>query len=130
MPLFNPTKSASFAFVPCSSRLCTEDNSKKCSNNTCWYDYRYFSVEAVDVLAYETFTFSNKDQLVSLSLGFGCGALTDDNILGASGIMGLSPSVLSMVSQLGILKFSYCLTPYADRKSSPLFFGAMADLWR
>lgn len=44
--------------------------------------------------------------------------------------MGLSPAVLSMVLQLAISKFLYCLMPYADRKSIPLFFGAMEDLRR
>jgi hypothetical protein len=127
-PLFDPSKSSSFAFVPCSSRLCTEDNdgSKSCSNKTCRYDYGYVSVEAVGVLALEAFSFGDN----CLSFGFGCGALTDGNLLGASGILGMSPAVLSMVSQLAIPKFSYCLTPYADRKSSPLFFGAWADLGR
>lgn len=56
--------------------------------------------------------------------------LIDGNILGASGILVLSPAVLSMVSQLTIPIFSYYLMPYADRKSNPLFFGAMADLRR
>nr|AGT17399.1 aspartic proteinase [Saccharum hybrid cultivar R570] len=99
-PLFDPSKSSSFAFVPCSSRLCTEDNhdSKSCSNKTCRYDCGYVSVEAVGVLAHEAFSFGDN----CLSFGFGCGALTDGNLLGASGILGMSPAVLSMVSQLAI----------------------------
>ncbi|CAD6210271.1 unnamed protein product [Miscanthus lutarioriparius] len=56
---------------------------------TCRYDYQYVSVETFGVLAYEAFTFGEKDQQVSLSLGFGCGALTDGNLLGTSGILGM-----------------------------------------
>jgi hypothetical protein len=131
-PLFDLAKSSSFAFVTCSSKLCTEDNpgTKRCSNKTCRYVYPYVSVEAAGVLAYESFTLSDNNQHICMSFGFGCGALTDGNLLGASGILGMSPAILSMVSQLAIPKFSYCLTPYTDRKSSPLFFGAWADLGR
>lgn len=130
--LFNTAKSSSFAFIPCNSRLCTEDDpdSKICSNKTCRYDYLYVGVETVDALASEALTFGEQDQQVSLSSGSSYGVLIDGNILGASGILVLSPAVLSMVSQLTIPIFSYYLMPYADRKSNPLFFGAMADLRR
>jgi hypothetical protein len=37
---------------------------------------------------------------------------------------------MSLVSQLSVPRFSYCLTPFAERRTSLLLFGAMADLRR
>ncbi|EEE68841.1 hypothetical protein OsJ_27628 [Oryza sativa Japonica Group] len=87
------------------------------------------SAAAVGVLASETFTFGAR-RAVSLRLGFGCGALSAGSLIGATGILGLSPESLSLITQLKIQRFSYCLTPFADKKTSPLLFGAMADLSR
>ena len=42
--------------------------------------------------------------------------------------MGLGRGPLSLVSQLGSKKFSYCLTSIGDNKSSSLLFGSLADL--
>nr|CAB3483219.1 unnamed protein product [Digitaria exilis] len=119
-PLYDPRRSSSFAFLPCSSRLCQEGQ--------CLYDDVYGSAEADGVLASETFTFGVHTKVVSLHLGFGCGALSAGSLVGASGIMGLSPGTMSLISQLSVPRFSYCLTPFADRAPSPMFFGAMADL--
>ncbi|GJN03751.1 hypothetical protein PR202_ga21228 [Eleusine coracana subsp. coracana] len=131
-PLYDPAKSSSFAFLPCSARLCQEGQFgfKNCSSeNQCVYDDVYGSAEAGGVLASETFTFGGGAHgKVSVPLGFGCGALSSGSLVGASGIMGLSPGTLSLISQLSVPKFSYCLTPFAARKTSPLLFGAMADL--
>uniref|UniRef100_A0A0A8XRT9 Peptidase A1 domain-containing protein n=1 Tax=Arundo donax TaxID=35708 RepID=A0A0A8XRT9_ARUDO len=128
-PLYDPARSSSFSILPCSSRLCQEGqfSFKNCSENRCLYDDMYGSAEADGVLASETFTFG-VHRKVSLPLGFGCGALSAGSLVGASGIIGLSPDTLSLVSQLSVPRFSYCLTPFADRKTSPLLFGAMADL--
>nr|CAB3481269.1 unnamed protein product [Digitaria exilis] len=128
-PLYDPRRSSSFAFLPCSSRLCQEGqfSDKNCTRNRCLYDDVYGSAEADGVLASESFTFGVHTK-VSLSLGFGCGALSAGSLVGASGIMGLSPGTMSLISQLSVPRFSYCLTPFADRTTSPLLFGAMADL--
>ncbi|XP_062196820.1 aspartic proteinase nepenthesin-1-like [Phragmites australis] len=128
-PLYDPGKSSSFDILPCSSRLCQQGqfSFKNCSKNRCLYDDVYGSAEADGFLASETFTFGVHSK-VSLSLGFGCGALSAGSLVGASGIMGLSPGTLSLISQLSIPRFSYCLTPFDERKTSRLLFGAMADL--
>ncbi|KAG0523927.1 hypothetical protein BDA96_07G165300 [Sorghum bicolor] len=131
-PLYEPRRSSSFAYLPCSDRLCQEGqfSYKNCArNNRCMYDELYGSAEAGGVLASETFTFGVNAK-VSLPLGFGCGALSAGDLVGASGLMGLSPGIMSLVSQLSVPRFSYCLTPFAERKTSPLLFGAMADLRR
>ncbi|OEL22724.1 Aspartic proteinase nepenthesin-1 [Dichanthelium oligosanthes] len=56
-----------------------------------------------------------------LSLGF---------LNGASGIIGLGRGALSLVSQLGDSRFSYCLTPYLRDTINPshLFVGASTGL--
>ncbi|CAD6245464.1 unnamed protein product [Miscanthus lutarioriparius] len=128
-PLYEPRRSSSFAFLPCSDHLCQEGRffDKNCTKNRCMYDELYGSAEADGVLASETFTFG-VDSKLSLPLGFGCGALSAGSLVDASGLMGLSPGIMSLVSQLSVPRFSYCLTPFAERKTSPLLFGAMADL--
>ncbi|CAO2211198.1 unnamed protein product [Urochloa humidicola] len=127
---FDPGRSTSFAFLPCGSRLCQEGqfSFKNCTGNRrCLYDDVYGSAEADGALASEAFTFGDHSK-VTVPLGFGCGELAAGSLVGASGLIGLSPGTLSLTSQLSIPKFSYCLTPFADRKTSPLLFGAMADL--
>ncbi|KAJ1268809.1 hypothetical protein BS78_07G162300 [Paspalum vaginatum] len=131
-PLYDPRRSSSFAFLPCSSRLCQEGQfgDKNCTgDNRCTYDDVYGSAEAAGVFASDAFTFGARTK-VALPLGFGCGGLSAGSLVGASGIIGLSPGILSLVSQLSVPRFSYCLTPFAERKTSPLLFGAMADLRR
>ncbi|VAI38434.1 unnamed protein product [Triticum turgidum subsp. durum] len=129
-PLYDPRKSSSFSFLPCGSRLCQEGqfSFKNCTGSRCMYDELYGSAEADGVLASETFTFGVQRSKVSLPLGFGCGALSAGSLVGASGLMGLSPGTMSLISQLSVPRFSYCLTPFAERRSSPMLFGAMADL--
>ncbi|OEL24738.1 Aspartic proteinase nepenthesin-2 [Dichanthelium oligosanthes] len=129
-PLYDPDKSSSFAAIPCVGRLCREGEfeAKDCSSsNKCVYTYAYGSGRTVGVLASEIFTFGVQHK-VAASLGFGCGTFLNGDIFNASGFLGLSPDKLSFVSQLKIPRFSYCLTPYTDRKSGRMFFGAMADL--
>ncbi|KAF0899877.1 hypothetical protein E2562_025119 [Oryza meyeriana var. granulata] len=129
-PLYDPGESSSFAFLPCSSRLCQEGqfSFKNCTTkNRCVYEDVYGSAAANGVLASEAFTFG-VHRTVSLPLGFGCGALSTGSLVGATGILGLSPETLSLITQLDIQRFSYCLTPFADQKTSPLLFGATADL--
>ena len=129
-PLYDPAKSSSFAAAPCDGRLCETGsfNTKNCSRNKCIYTYNYGSATTKGELASETFTFG-EHRRVSVSLDFGCGKLTSGSLPGASGILGISPDRLSLVSQLQIPRFSYCLTPFLDRNTtSHIFFGAMADL--
>ncbi|CAO2173101.1 unnamed protein product [Urochloa humidicola] len=128
-PLYDPTKSSSFAAIPCDGKLCREEyfDTKSCPNNKCLYTYSYGSATNDGELASEIFTFG-AHRKVSVPLGFGCGRLLTGEISNTSGLLGLSPQELSLVSQLQIPRFSYCLTPFTDRKRSHIFFGAMADL--
>jgi len=127
-PLYDPDKSSSFAAVPCDGKLCREGGfeSKNCSRNRCLYTYAYGSGRTYGELASEVFTFGAHHK-VPATLNFGCGRFLKGDIFNASGFLGLSPDKLSFVTQLKIPRFSYCLTPYTDRKSGHMFFGAMAD---
>ncbi|RLN04491.1 aspartic proteinase nepenthesin-1-like [Panicum miliaceum] len=128
-PVYDPSKSSSFSLLPCDSKHCEEGTftSKNCTDKRCAYENYYGVLTATGVLATETFTFGAHHN-ASVNLTFGCGKLTNGTIAGASGILGLSPGPLSLLKQLAIPKFSYCLTPFTDSKTSPVMFGAMADL--
>ncbi|WVZ93135.1 hypothetical protein U9M48_039141 [Paspalum notatum var. saurae] len=127
--VYDPSRSSSFSLLPCDSKHCEEGSftAKNCTDRRCYYENDYGVLAASGVLATETFTFG-ANHTVSVPLTFGCGKLTNGSIAGASGILGLSPGPLSMLKQLSITKFSYCLTPFLDHKTSRLMFGAMADL--
>ncbi|AQK52209.1 Aspartic proteinase nepenthesin-1 [Zea mays] len=128
-PVFDAARSSSFSVLPCSSKPCQEGTftNKTCTDSRCAYENDYGIMTSTGVLATETFTFG-AHQNFSANLTFGCGKLTNGTIAGASGIMGVSPGPLSVLKQLSITKFSYCLTPFTDHKTSPVMFGAMADL--
>ncbi|CBI19032.3 unnamed protein product, partial [Vitis vinifera] len=60
-------------------------------------------------------------------IGFGCGV--NNRATGmdqTAGLLGLGRGVLSLVSQLGTQKFSYCLTSIHENKTSSLLFGSLA----
>ncbi|CAO2161570.1 unnamed protein product [Urochloa humidicola] len=130
-PPYDPAKSSSFAFLPCSSKMCKEGQpgTTTCSNKTrqCQFFYGYGSAAGRGVLASEAFTLGARRK-VRVPVTFGCGNITGGNLVGASGIMGLDPGSMSLVSQLKVPRFSYYLTPFSDRKPSLLFFGAKANI--
>ncbi|CAD6342026.1 unnamed protein product [Miscanthus lutarioriparius] len=128
-PVFDAARSSSFSILPYNSKPCKEGTftNKTCTDRKCAYENYYGIMTATGVLATETFTFGTHHN-VSANLTFGYGKLANGTIAEASGILGLFPGPLSMLKQLAITKFSYCLTPFADHKTSPVMFGAMADL--
>ena len=126
-PIFDPEKSSSFSKLPCSSDLCAALPISSCSDG-CEYRYSYGDHSSTQgVLATETFTFG--DASVS-KIGFGCG---EDNRGRAysqgAGLVGLGRGPLSLISQLGVPKFSYCLTSIDDSKGiSTLLVGSEATV--
>ncbi|KAF9608433.1 hypothetical protein IFM89_009799 [Coptis chinensis] len=124
--IFDPTKSSSFSAVSCSSKLCDALSSPTCDNG-CEYMYSYADGSRTEgTLGTETFTFNK----VSVpKVGFGCS--NDNNDVGGgfsqgAGLVGLGGGPLSLVSQIGSGKFSYCLTSMGDIKPSSLLFGSLA----
>ncbi|KAJ8625545.1 hypothetical protein MRB53_034075 [Persea americana] len=125
-PIFDPSDSSSYSKLPCSSPLCTALPTSMCSSG-CEYLYAYGDYSTTQgVMASETFTFGSTKVP---KIGFGCG---DDNegrgFSQGAGLVGLGRGPLSLISQLGSGKFSYCLTSIDDTKTSPLLFGSLANM--
>ncbi|KAJ9671128.1 hypothetical protein PVL29_027222 [Vitis rotundifolia] len=124
-PIFDPKKSSSFSKLPCSSDLCAALPISSCSDG-CQYLYSYGDYSSTEgVLATETFAFG--DASVS-KIGFGCGEDNDGSGFSqGAGLVGLGRGPLSLISQLGEPKFSYCLTSIDDSKGiSSLLVGSEA----
>ncbi|KAK3163883.1 hypothetical protein QOZ80_1AG0009700 [Eleusine coracana subsp. coracana] len=131
-PSFDPTASSSFSNLPCSDPLCQALRSSS-SRTTCASlaecDYQYFYGLAADHytqgrLGSETFVIGSE---AVERVGFGCTNMSTGNYGTGSGLVGLGHGPLSLVSQLGVGAFSYCLID-DPTKASPLLFGAMATL--
>ncbi|CAN6205600.1 unnamed protein product [Urochloa humidicola] len=137
-PLYAPARSATYANVSCGSKLCealpSARPSRRCPATApdpagCAYSFSYGDGSSTDgVLATDAFTFGRSGAAAHI-LAFGCGT---DNLGGtdnSSGLVGMGRGPLSLVSQLGVARFSYCFTPFNDAAaSSPLFLGASASL--
>ncbi|XP_047064802.1 aspartic proteinase nepenthesin-1-like [Lolium rigidum] len=122
-PLYAPARSATYANVSCRSPLC-DDPSSRCSapERGCPYYFSYGDGTSTDgVLATETLTFKSGAALHGIA--FGCGTENHGSTDNSSGLVGMGRGPLSLVSQLGVTRFSYCFTPFKDKTSSPLFLG-------
>ncbi|RZC54199.1 hypothetical protein C5167_013063 [Papaver somniferum] len=135
-PIFDPSTSSSFSKLSCTNTLCRALTASMCSDNACEYLYAYGDDSTTQgIMASETFTFgdpSSKDKSASISIpnvGFGCG---NDNEGGGftqgAGLVGLGRGPLSLVSQLGTGRFSYCLNSIDSTQTSSLLFGSLANL--
>ncbi|CAL5068101.1 unnamed protein product [Urochloa decumbens] len=130
-PVFDPSKSSTYAAVPCSSDLCGDLPTSTCTSNKCGYTYTYGDSSSTQgVLATETFTLADSSSKLP-GVAFGCGDTNEgDGFSQGAGLVGLGRGPLSLVSQLGLDKFSYCLTSLDDGagKSPLLLGGSVADI--
>ncbi|KAG8050031.1 hypothetical protein GUJ93_ZPchr0009g847 [Zizania palustris] len=129
-PLFSPGMSSSYVPMRCSGQLCGDILHHGCLRpDTCTYRYSYGDgTTTLGYYATELFTFtSSSGEKQTVPLGFGCGTMNVGSLNNASGIVGFGRNPLSLVSQLSIRRFSYCLTPYTSNKKSTLLFGSLAD---
>ncbi|XP_057486704.1 aspartic proteinase nepenthesin-1-like [Actinidia eriantha] len=130
-PVFDTTKSSTCSNVSCTSDLCQDMNVFKCTDG-CKYLYSYGDESSTEgFMTQDTFTFEDSGSgPVSIpNIGFGCGVNNQGTGFGqGSGLVGLGRGPLSLVSQLGLGKFSYCLTSISENKTSNVLFGALADL--
>lgn len=130
LPYYNLSASASFAPVPCGDGLCAANGVHLCAlDGSCTFLASYGAGRVIGSLGTERFAF----QSGAATLAFGCvslARLTTGALHGASGLIGLGRGRLSLVSQTGATRFSYCLTPYFHESgaSSHLFVGASASL--
>ncbi|KAM3275720.1 hypothetical protein ACQJBY_044217 [Aegilops geniculata] len=129
-PLFAPAASSSYQPMRCSGQLCSDILHHSCQRpDTCTYRYNYGDgTTTLGVYATDHFTFaSSSGEKLSVPLGFGCGTMNVGSLNNGSGIVGFGRDPLSLVSQMSIRRFSYCLTPYTSTRKSTLQFGSLSD---
>ncbi|XP_075473647.1 aspartic proteinase nepenthesin-1-like [Primulina tabacum] len=123
--IFDSEKSSSFTYLPCSSELCSALPSSSCDDGqSCQYTYLYGDYSSTKgVMGVETFTFDN----VSVpKIGFGCGFVNDGSGFDqGAGLVGLGRGDLSLISQLNVTKFSYCLASFDSNKPGMLQIGSL-----
>ncbi|KAG5141939.1 hypothetical protein JHK82_017634 [Glycine max] len=128
--IFDPSKSKSFAGIPCYSPLCRRLDSPGCSlkNNLCQYQVSYGDGSfTFGDFSTETLTFR---RAAVPRVAIGCGHDNEGLFVGAAGLLGLGRGGLSFPTQTGTRfnnKFSYCLTDRtASAKPSSIVFGDSA----
>lgn len=139
-PLFNPSSSPSYQSVPCNSSSCQSlgfatGNSGDCGGNppTCIYAVSYGdgSYTRGD-LGRETLNLGASSPTVK-DFVFGCGRDNKGLFGGASGLMGLAKSDLSVVSQTSSIYggiFSYCLPSTETGSSGSLVMGGDSSAYK
>ncbi|CAL5062409.1 unnamed protein product [Urochloa decumbens] len=129
-PLYNPASSTTFRVRSCSrspSKCAAATPPPECA---CQYKETYGTGWTAGFLGSETFTFGSSpaDQARVPGVTFGCSNASSDDFSTSAGLVGLGRGALSLVSQLGAGRFSYCLTPFQDaRGTSTLFLGPSAS---
>ncbi|XP_017237963.1 aspartic proteinase nepenthesin-1 [Daucus carota subsp. sativus] len=127
--LFDSEKSSSFSNLSCSSPFCDALQLSLCAIDICTYTYVYNKdTYTRGTMATETFTFGENAKVSDLA--FGCGQ--DNHFFeedGFGGVMGMGRGMMSLVSQLNVSKFSYCLPSIADdtKSISTLFLGSVPN---
>ncbi|XP_068665253.1 aspartyl protease family protein 2 [Aristolochia californica] len=116
-PIFDPSKSKSYAALSCQSPICRKLDVSGCGRGkTCLYQVSYGDGSfTLGDFSTETLTFRGA-KLPRVALG--CGHDNEGLFAGAAGLLGLGRGKLSFPSQAGRRyggKFSYCLV---DRTSS------------
>ncbi|WCJ22426.1 Eukaryotic aspartyl protease family protein [Euphorbia peplus] len=129
-PVFDPSKSRSFAGIACGSPLCHRLDSPGCNTRkqTCMYQVSYGDGSfTYGDFSTETLTF-RRTRVARVAIG--CGHDNEGLFVGAAGLLGLGRGRLSFPSQSGRRfnrKFSYCLVDRsASAKPSSMVFGDSA----
>ncbi|CAN6311708.1 unnamed protein product [Urochloa humidicola] len=128
LPYFNASASGTFAAVPCRDRACAANYVHLCAlDGGCTVVASYGAGGIIGFLGTDAFAFASG----AAALAFGCVSFTQvvpGALHGASGLIGLGRGRLSLVSQTGADRFSYCLTPYFHKDAAPshLFVGGAA----
>lgn len=136
-PMFDPSKSATYKQILCSSPICPFSGTDSCPvrSDQCEYSINYGDgSHSRGDIAVDTVTLgSTSGRPVAFPRTvFGCGRDSAGTFnANVSGIVGLGHGAVSLVSQMGPAtagKFSYCLAPIGSDsiRSSKLSFGANA----
>ncbi|KAM0941820.1 putative nepenthesin [Dioscorea sansibarensis] len=111
IPFYNPKRSSSFSKLPCKDTLCQASQTFQCTPD-CEYKYDYTGGFSQGVRGTETMTFGGTEEISGVA--FGCGNSNTFVVPNGSGIVGLGRGPLSLISQLSIKQFSYCLPSFAN----------------
>ncbi|KAF8781331.1 hypothetical protein HU200_000549 [Digitaria exilis] len=126
-PSYYPNTSSSFSKMPCSGGLCgvlKNQSLAACSTggNECDYLYSYgLSASShhytKGYLSTETFTLGSN---TVPGIGFGCTTMSEGGYGTVSGLVGLGRGPLSLVSQLKVGAFSYCLKGLNSKRAKEI----------
>ncbi|XP_009607692.1 protein ASPARTIC PROTEASE IN GUARD CELL 2-like [Nicotiana tabacum] len=123
-PVFDPSLSASFSGVPCTSSLCERVDNSGCHAGRCKYEVMYGDGSYTKgTVALETLTFG---RTVVRDVAIGCGHSNGGMFIGAAGLLGLGGGSMSLMGQLGGQTggaFSYCLVSRGTGSTGSLEFG-------
>lgn len=129
---FLSSKSFTYEMEPCGSNFCNSlIGFKTCNSSDKWCKYKSVyedNYETSGILSSDTFSFDTPDEkLVDVGyLNFGCSdAPLTRGMQSYTGSIGLNQTPLSLISQLGIKKFSYCLVPFNLESTSKMYFGSL-----
>ncbi|GER38584.1 eukaryotic aspartyl protease family protein [Striga asiatica] len=116
--LFNKRKSNSYRPSKCPIKRRPHN---KCTYNLTYSDNSWSNGE----LATETFQFEAGSSPIHKLL-FGCGFNISRDLFNGSGVLGLGPTNRSLISQLTVTKFSYCMPPAGSAGEGVLELGTGA----
>jgi hypothetical protein len=130
--IFQPVNSKTLQSVTCDSDVCKASLAQACDqqdNNPCGYVSTYgAAMSTTGSLVNDTFTFGTTAVQGTV---FGCSdSTTTGDYSGASGVLGFGRGSLSLVSQLGLSKFSYFLAPDGDDDNSQVQLDGVVDVPR
>ncbi|XP_006656916.1 aspartyl protease family protein At5g10770-like [Oryza brachyantha] len=113
-PLFDPTKSSTYAAVPCGDPQCAAAGNLCGENATCLYRVQYGDGSSTTgVLSRDTLTLTSSRTLSGFP--FGCGQTNLGDFGRVDGLLGLGRGQLSLPSQAAAsfgAVFSYCLPSF------------------
>ncbi|KAL3615416.1 hypothetical protein CASFOL_041077 [Castilleja foliolosa] len=116
-PIFYPPDSTTFRKENCSLGFCPATGSVKveCKDKgTCTYTARYAGDDfSTGYLARDSITFQGSDEILQ-QVTFGCARATSG--LKVNGMLGLSNNPISLISQMHVSKFGYCIGNISDYK--------------
>ncbi|KAM0941821.1 putative nepenthesin [Dioscorea sansibarensis] len=123
-PIYDPKKSSSFSKLPCRNTLCQASQSFQCTPD-CKYKHEYASGTTTQgLMGIETITIGSTKVD---GIAFGSGNSNTLVVPHGSGVLGLNREPLSLIIQLGIGRFSYCL-PSSKGSKGRILFGSEAGL--
>ncbi|KAL1541726.1 protein ASPARTIC PROTEASE IN GUARD CELL 1-like [Salvia divinorum] len=124
-PIFNPSTSATYKPLSCSSRQCAALDTSSCVRGNCLYQVSYGDDSyTIGSFATETISFGSSTSLPAVAIG--CGHDNQGLFAGYAGLLGLGGGSLSLPSQIKAASFSYCLVDRDSRSSSTLDFNSAA----